>query len=170
MRESDYEAISASVELNSQNVNIFNNEIIGCIAIYSVLEHVKILSIAKTLLILPLACHNELVSYIGRASVNVKSIEQLAIRKPDVIANFNARYYSLLEVSVNSVLILNALKFINVLQDGRIELVEGKNFIPKRDKIVIGNRAANIIKSSAALAKIIEDNVENLYLQLRVKI
>lgn len=157
-------------QFNSDYVNIYNNEILGCIGIYSVIKHIKSISSAKALLILPLVFQNDLVSYISRSNVNVKSIEQLILRKPELISNFNERFYALLKVSVNSILMLHALGFLAINPNGRIELLGEGDFIPSYEKRVIGNRAIHIVKASSRVAKLLEDKVENLYLQLRVKL
>ncbi|MEF2095141.1 three component ABC system middle component [Bacillus sp. CFBP9009] len=155
---------------NNNYVNLYNNEIIGCIGIYSVTKHMKSISSAKALLILPMVFQNDLLSYMGRSNVDVKSIEQLILRKPDLLSNFNERFYSLLQVSVNSILILNALNFLTINPDGKIELLGERDFIPSYEKEEIGKRAFQIINVSYKVAKLLEDKVENLYLQLRVKL
>ncbi|WP_025722463.1 three component ABC system middle component [Paenibacillus polymyxa] len=166
--EAIIETIGNDITLNQ--TNIFNNEMIGCIAMYSVIRHLDSLSTAKAMLILPIAFHNQVVSYIGRANTEIKSIEQLLLRKPDLLANFNGRFYSLLEVSVNCIAILVALKFVSVNSEGTINVLKDKNFIPSREKKVIGSRASRIIDSASQIAKLFDDHVENLYLQLRVKL
>jgi len=169
---SDLGAMIESIgnDLTVNQTNIFNNEMIGSVAMYSVIRHLGSLSTAKAMLILPIAFHNQIVSYIGRANTEVKSIEQLLIRKPDLLANFNGRFYSLLEVSVNCIAILAALKFVSISSDGTINVIKDKNFIPSSEKKLIGSRASRIIDSASQIAKLFEDNVENLYLQLRVKL
>lgn len=155
-------------EVQGDYLNIYNNEIIGCISIYSVIRHLQNITAAKALLILPLTCHSQLLNYIGRANTDVKSIEQLLIRKPDSLANFNERFYSLLRVSTNSILMLSALDFVNIKTDGNIHFINGKDFIPNYNKEVIGKRAMQIIDKSSDIANLLDDKVENLYLQLRV--
>lgn len=169
---SELEAIIETIgsDLTVDQTNIFNNEMIGCIAMYSVIMHLESLSTAKAMLILPIAFHNQLVSYIGRANTDIKSIEQLLLRKPDLLANFNGRFYSLLEVSVNCIAILVALKFVSVNSKGKINVLKDKDFIPSKEKKVIGSRASRIIDSASQIAKLFDDDVENLYLQLRVKL
>lgn len=169
---SELEAIIETIgsDLTVNQTNIFNNEMIGCIAMYSVIRHLESLSTAKAMLILPIAFHNQVISYIGRANTDIKSIEQLLLRKPDLLANFNGRFYSLLEVSVNCIAILVALKFVSVNSKGEINVLKDKDFIPSKEKKVIGSRASRIIDSASQIAKLFDDDVENLYLQLRVKL
>lgn len=162
--------VEEASESNSNYVNIYNNELLGCIGVYSVIKHIKSISSAKALLILPFVFQNDLVSYIGRSNVHIKSIEQLILRKPELISNFNERFYALLRVSVNSILMLNALGFLAIRPNGKIELLGEEDFIPSYEKRVIGIRATQIVKASPKIAKLLEDKVENLYLQLRVKL
>lgn len=152
------------------NSNIYNNELIGCISIYHILKHSHTLSPAKAMLILPLVCHNGILSYLNRANTDVKSIEQLLIRKPELISNFNERFYSLLNTSINSILMLNAMNFISI-KEGLIYLIdEEKEFIPNKETKIIGKRAYKIIEASGTVSRLLDDKIDNLYLQLRVKL
>ncbi len=79
--------------------------------------------------------------------------------------NFNLRFYDLITVSLNSIALLcdiGILKFQNdvLIYCGEIDFA--------LDKKVWGSRAINIIKASEYLAEILEDDVKNLYLHLRV--
>ena len=159
-----------SSHFHSNYVNIYNNEILGCIGVYSIIKHIKSISAAKALLILPLVFQKDLVSYISRSNVHIQSIEQLILRKPELISNFDERFYALLKVSVNSIFILNSLGFLAIKPNGKIELLGEEDFIPSYEKRVIGKRATQIVKASPKIAKLLEDKVENLYVQLRVKL
>lgn len=150
--------------------NIYNNEIIGCIGIYSVIRELEYISSAKAMLILPLILQNDLLKYVNHSRVNIKSIEQLIIRKPDLLANVSVRFYSLIEITINSILILSSLEFITIDAKGIIRIVKDKDFLPIKDKKTIGNRGLEIIKGSRKIAELLGDSVENLYLQLRVRL
>lgn len=155
----------------SDYVNIYNNEIIGAIAIYSVLKHIKQVTPAKALLILPLILQRDLAIYLSKGNVNLNSIEQLILKKPELLSNFNERYYSLLKLSLNSILMLKELGFINISFTGKIELINHEEeFVPESKMKVIGKRARYIIKAAPKIANILKDRIENLTIQLRVKI
>ncbi|TFE03846.1 three component ABC system middle component [Jeotgalibacillus salarius] len=149
--------------------NLYNNELIGCVAIYNVLSQSKTISSAKAMLIIPLMCHNGFLSYINRANTDLKSIEQLVIRKPELVSNFNERFYSLMLNSINSISILNSINVIE-FSENNIKISEKKDFYSIEQTSKLGLRAKKIIAASPTVAKLLEDDVENLYLQLRVKL
>lgn len=152
--------------------DLYNNEIIGSIGVFSVINELSPISCAKVMLILPFLFHNDLVRYLNHSSTKVKSIEQLILKKPEFISNFNERFYDLIETSFNSILILNSLDIIYINKDGKIMINEGnKNKLLKDlTKNKIGIRASNMVKASQKLAYLLTEDVDNLYLQLRVKL
>lgn len=170
MTNNNWELNQEYTESYDNYLNIYNNEAIGCLAIFAILQKLNVVSVAKSLLILPLAFQDELVSYVGRAKSDIKSIEQLIIRKPDLLSNFNSRFYSLLNVSLNSLLMLISLGLIKIDANGKIHIIEDKEFITSYEKKIIGERANNILKSSSGIAILLDDNTDNLYLQLRVRL
>lgn len=156
---------------HSDYINIYNNEIIGSIAIFSVLKYIKKVTAAKALFILPLILQRDLAIYLAKGNVNLKSIEQLILKKPELLSNFNERYYSHLKLSLNSILMLKELGFIKITPLGIIKLINiEEEFVPESKIKVIGNRAKYIIKAAPKVANLLEDKVENLTIQLRVKI
>ncbi|HDX9579644.1 TPA: hypothetical protein ROX88_003239 [Bacillus pseudomycoides] len=150
--------------------SLYNNEIIGAFSIFEVTRHLQTISCAKAMLILPLVSHDQTVSYLRR--YNVKSIEQLIVRKPEYFSNFNQRFTSLFTTSINSILILNTLNVITIKKGSLIEFNSNKEseIFYQNDKKILGTRAINIIKASDKLSELLDDSVENLYLQLRVKL
>ncbi|MED1919082.1 DUF6521 family protein [Bacillus thuringiensis] len=156
---------------NNDTFSLYNNEFIGSLSVFNVLKFMKEPTAAKILLVLPLVFHNDLVSFLNNGKTKVRSIEELIIKKPEFVSNFNSRFYSLIRVSINSILILQKMKLINIGEDGIINLVdEQKELLPSYDKKSIGNRALNIIKSSQVIADILDEKVEKIYLQLKVKL
>lgn len=149
--------------------SVYNNELIGCISIYSVLKECKTLNPAKAMLIIPLMCHNGILSYINRTNTDIKSIEQLIIRKPELISNFSERFYSLLVNSINSVSILNSLELIE-FSESNILKNDKRYLFSAEQESELGVRARKIITAAPTVSKLLEDDVENLFLQLRVKL
>ena len=154
--------------LSEYRIDVFNNELIGCIAMYYVIKNLEELSLAKVMLILPMAFQDQLITYIGRKNVNINSIEQLLIRKPELLANFNERYYSLLKTSINCIGLLSALDKISIEKKGQINISNKESFFPLDDKKAVGDRAMRIINCAPKISILLNDNIENLYLQLRV--
>jgi hypothetical protein len=145
---------------------IFNNEAFGTVAIASVMRYSKILSYSKALLILPFFAHKETLELLKRSNSDVRSIEQLIAKKNNLVTNFNARYLSLLPISINSIVLLNEIRVLEN-NSGNIEYC-GNSFDFNHKKL--GNRARDIIKASEKLSYILQKDATNLYLQLRVQI
>lgn len=157
---------------NNFSSNLFNNEVLAVIALFFVLRHFGEMSSSKVMLILPIAFHNKIISYINDSRTDVKSIDQLIIKKPEFFSNFNERFYSLLELSVNSILILASMNLVLIQADGKIILKSDDeslllNSMKERD---IGARAFSIVRASKDIGQLLNQRKENLYLQLRVKI
>lgn len=157
---------------NSIESELYNNEIIGIISMCVVLSKFSSLSFSKTMLILPIATHNALISYLNDSRTHVKSLEQLIIKKPEFFSNFNQRFYSLLELSVNSILISIKLGLTFIDKDGELRVNNHSEipFFHEKKLSSLGIRASKIISASAAIADLLYDDVENLYLQLRVEL
>ncbi|MGJ9458509.1 three component ABC system middle component [Oceanobacillus sp. CF4.6] len=157
---------------NYSSKQLFNNELLGLISIFYVLKHVGKISSSTAMLIQPITFQNRIVSYINDSRTDVKSIEQLIIKKPEFFANFNGIFYSLIDVSTNSILILSSMDIIRIQDNGDISLKTNDenlllNSTEKRD---IGARANNIIRASKSVGELLNDRKENLYLQLRVEL
>lgn len=140
---------------------------IGAIAIYSVLLHLQTISVAKSMLIFPFISHQGTLDFLKNNNTTLRSLEEFIIKRPDFFSNYNDRYYSLLTLSVNSLILLK-----------EIELIEIKNSIisinPERklaiNKETYGLRAFNISIAGKKLSGILNDSDKNLYLQLKVKL
>ncbi|MCP3032656.1 DUF6521 family protein [Halobacillus sp. A1] len=143
----------------------FNNEAIGMVAIASVLNYMQRVSISKAMLILPLALHEPTINYLKLKSVKVKSLEQLIADKYHLLTNFNKRYKSLMPISLNSLFLLEEMEIIS-MKGGIISLEKEINFDDSR----LGKRGKNVNKSALNIKNILDDDVEYLYLQLRVEL
>lgn len=156
------------------STDLYNNEILGCVSLYAVIaESTSPFSPAKVMLILPFAMHNSLVSYLNDSRTKVASIRQLLIKKTEFFSNFNARFYSLLDISVNSLLILFKLELVLFDVNGNIvaktDTDEYLNLLSKER--ILGKRAINIINASATIANLLVNaDSKGLYHDLRVEI
>lgn len=147
--------------------DLYNNEIICAISIYSVLQHLKYISISKALLIFPIVSHQGSLDFLKNNNTTIRSLEEFIIKKPNYFSNYNERYYSFLTLSINSLLFLKEIRLIQI-QDCQIILNEQESL--KLEKDTVGQRALNIAEAAPKLATILTDNDRNLYLQLRVKL
>jgi hypothetical protein len=167
--DSTFREISSSFETIESN--LYNNEIIGVLSIYSVMGKFSNISPSKALLILPLATHNALVSYLYDSRTIVKGLEQLIVKKPEFFSNFNQRFYSLLELSINSILILIKLDLVSIDQHGQLILNSyAQPLFENSKRSLLGIRAQKIIQASSSIADLLIEEVPNLYLQLRVEL
>ena len=148
---------------------LFNNEAIGIIAITSVLKECKELSYGKSMLILPFLFHDEITSFLKRANVVVRSSEEMIVKKITLFGNFNSRYYSLLPITINSLMILKEMRVIKI-NGNKIFYTETTRGIDL-DVCGLGKRAGKIIKASKRLSDLLLLEDENsLYLKLRIQL
>ena len=157
-------------DINSlkNNLFIYNNEAISTIALGYFMSRVKVISIPKFMLVLPFVLHEQTLRQLNNNSIN-RSLEELIIKKPLLLSNFNSRFKDFLPLSINSVTILNELQVIK-LDRKYIYYNEDSNFRTRELKD-IGNRIQKIIKGIDSLIEIIT-NIDNnsLYLTLKVEL
>lgn len=152
----------------NQSKYLFNNEAIGAIAISSVLQKCGELSYAKAMLILPFLFHEDSTTFLKRANAIVRSSEEFIIKKVSQFSNFNDRYYSLLPISVNSLMILREIGSIYIEADKIVNRYPQKINFNARN---LGKRANNIIKASERLSELLlAENESSLYLKLRIQL
>ena len=142
---------------------IYNNEAIGVVAIYLVVKNLKEIDYSKAMLILPLMLNDKLIKFIGRANTKVRGIEELIIKKGQVLTDFNEFYLEMLPISINSLIILNEMKVIEI-ENG---IIRFKDKELKVD-LEVSKRIKKMLKSVESICEILKLKNENLYLQLRV--
>lgn len=166
--KSEVESLS---HLDLKESNLYNNEMIGILSLYFVMEKFSTINSSKAMLILPLSTHNALVSYLNDSRTKVKGLEQLIVKKPEFFSNFNQRFYSLLELSINSMLILIKLDIVILDQNGHLKINPIAHPLVSDNKTaLLGKRAQKIIRASSSIADLLVEDVSNLYLQLRVNL
>ncbi|PFB29919.1 three component ABC system middle component [Bacillus cereus] len=144
---------------------LYNNELIGSIAIASVLKHLKKATISQCALILPLVSHKDTLNFLKRKNSVVRSMEEFITKKPHFFVNFDQRYVSLLPVSMNSIILLKEIGLVNI-ENEFIHYIHENKFEYTNE--TLGKRVEDIIKSSSTLSCLLDDDIANLYLQLRV--
>jgi hypothetical protein len=148
--------------------NIYNNEGIGAITMASVLEHCQELSYSKAMLILPVLFHDESVTALKRSNAVLRSSEELMAKKVGLFGNFNARFYSLLPISINSLLILKDMGVIDIKE--KMVSIRNNNQLDFSDQS-LGKRAEGLIKASSRLAEILtSEDDQSLYLKFRIQL
>ena len=153
----------------SMKIENYNNVGIGLVALLSVIKHFEDLDYAKALLIQPLLLHNPLTNYVKKANVVINGIEDLTLSKVEYFLNYNDRYFSLLPLSINTILIAEKMKFIK-LEDTKI--IVNKSNIKAFDfnSKLLGKRAKNIIAASANISRLLKEESSELYFKLRVEV
>lgn len=142
----------------------YNNLGIGIISIMSVLNKLEVLAIEKVFLILPIITNSELLSYLGRKDVEMMGIEQLIPHKIKCFVNFNKRFYDNLSVCINSLQYLFDMKYISI--NGSL-IMKNKD-LPFDKKM--GKRAERIYNASERISKLLKENSNKLYLNLKVEL
>jgi len=146
------------------NLENYNNIGITSIAINSVLSLSKELSLSKALLIMPLFTSKALTAHLSRKTTEIKSIEKLISEKTPLFSNFNKRYYDSLTNSINAIQLLIETNQISILDD---KLISKQSFQYKKS---MGKRAEKINTTSQNISKLLNENIEKLYLNLRIEL
>lgn len=152
---------------NKYHRDLYNNEMIAAFSIASVLLHLKKATISQLILIMPIITDKKTLDFLSKKSTKVRSIEELVIKRPECLINFNNRYLSNMIVSLNSLVLL---------QDMKIIILDNKNVYHNDfsrldfNSEMLGSRLKKIISCSEKLANLLDDRIENLYLQLRVNL
>jgi hypothetical protein len=150
------------------NLFIYNNEAISTIALGYFMSKVRIISLPKFMLVLPFVLHEQTLKQLNNNSIN-RSLEELIIKKPLILSNFNSRFKDFLPLSINSVTILNELGIVQL--DREYIYFNEKSIFNKRDLNEIGDRIKKIMKGIDSLIEIITNNDNNsLYLTLKIEL
>ena len=142
---------------------IYKNEAIGVVAIYSVIKELEEIEYSKAMLILPLMLNDKLIKFLGRANTKVRGIEELIIKKGQVLTNFNEFYLEMLPISINSLIILNEMQVIEI-ENGIIRIIKKEI----KFDLDVSKRTNSMLKSVKGICEILKIQSESLYLQLRV--
>ena len=141
-------------------ISLYHNELLGAVSIASVLQYNN-LSSAKILFILPLLFHNETLNYFLKHKPH--NIKTFATQNSKIIENFDNRFYSLLPITINSVLIAKELNFIKIEQNKL-------SFNIFDFDTSLGKRAEKIILASQKIASLLETETSDLFFYLKVRI
>lgn len=147
--------------------SFYNNEILTGIAILSVLHEVEELEVSKALLVQPILSYRGVLNFVKKKNVKIRSIEELISKKSLQFCNFNKRYFDNLELSMNAILLMKQLGFLDIRDD---KLVRGNVKFDLDDK-TLGDRANEIIKGASNISNAInKGDASNLYLSLRIEL
>lgn len=148
------------MKLNS----LFNNEIIGIYSILIYLKKAKVIELEKYLLLLPILLNDDLVKFIKSKSTKTRSIQELCLKKYDLLVNFNFKYYDLVETSINCLELLSDLEYIKI-KENKIILNDELDY-----RIVYNRRLKNIETAIDEIVELLNIDTSSLYFELRVMI
>jgi hypothetical protein len=97
----------------------YNNIGISLVGFLSIIRFFDEIEYSKSLLISPILLHNKTVIYLKSQTTKPKGIEDLIASKIEFFLDFNKRYYSFLELSVNTIIIAQKMNFI-ILKNNKI--------------------------------------------------
>ncbi len=140
---------------------VYNNEAICAIAIYSVLKEFGYLNYSKVALIPPLVFNNKLIAVFS-GKHKIRGLEELMIKKGELLTNFNNQYTNFLPLMCNALLLLETMGVITIIEQGIV--ITEKEF----RMLGVGARADKIVKCAPKIATLLREDIEKLYLQLRV--
>lgn len=143
------------------------NEIVTGISILSVLSLVNKMEITKCLIIEPLLNHNALLKMLSRKNSNVRSIEELIIKKQEAFNNFSDRYKESVLLSINSIMLMSQMGLLKIDNDSLIFLGHDFNFSEKS----LGKMTLDRISAGKKITRILERiDAASLYLALRIEL
>ncbi|GGJ13053.1 three component ABC system middle component [Paenibacillus hunanensis] len=151
----------------NEKKEIYNNEVFAALVIYNVIKKMNTIELTKALLIMPFISHKQTMKFLKNENTRINGIEEFIVKKPRFFLNFNDRYYSLLTVSLNSIMLLAELEVVSIENDWLLV-----NEMKPMDITLenCGERIFDVTKAIDKLSKLLNEKKENLYLQLRVEL
>lgn len=143
---------------------LYNNFGICSFGMAFTLRHITPLPLSKSLLIMPLISHKDLLQYLSRKTTSIQSLEQLLVSHQKCFSNFNARFYDSLPTSINAIQFLTEMAMIDLVE-GEIVSVQELDYVP-----AMGKRAQKIFDASQHIAEILKFDAAPLYTNLRIQI
>lgn len=143
------------------SISIHNNEAIASIVIRMFLEKYGSINYSKSMLILPFLLQPELVSFLKNKRTVIRSLEELIIKKGELLINFNARFNEMLPLTINSLYILDQAKIIIISDD---------DIIPNSYIESDGKRINDIKEAIPQLCELFSESSDSIYLKLRIQL
>ena len=143
---------------------LYNNFGICSLGMAFILQHLAPLSLTKSLLVMPLITHKELLQYLARKTTTIHSLEQLLVSHQKCFSNFNSRFYDSLPTSINSIQFLADIAMIDLVE-GELISLQKLDYDP-----AMGKRAQKIFDASQCIAEILKSDTAHLYTNLRIQL
>lgn len=145
---------------------LFQNELIGTVAIQSALENSfeHRLSLSKTMLVLPLLFDKTIRSILKKKNSVVLSSKDLLLSNPEAFITVRARYEDLAITSLNTIILTMELGM--TIQKGDYLILNKQIFFQNNSEI--GKTALDILASGPKLGLILNENTVDLYQAFRI--
>jgi len=143
---------------------LYNNFGISSLGMAFTLRHLAPLPLSKSLLIMPIISHKDLLQYLARKTTTIQSLEQILVSHQKCFSNFNARFYDSLPTTINAIQFLAEMAMIDLVE-GEIVSVKELDFVPD-----MGKRAKKIFDASQRIAEILKSDTAHLYTNLRIQL
>lgn len=145
------------------NHNNYNNLAICSASLLIILNKVEKLELSKAILIYPIIMHSETLTFLSKKSTKNRKLNSLLLTHPSFFINFNDRFYNSLALTLNSIQYLVATDQINF---DKTLMIKRNIKISKNN----GKRALLIEKASYKIVHLLDQPIEELYLNLRIKL
>lgn len=141
-------------------MSLYNNELLGIFAFQEFMYIKKDIELSNLMLLLPIIFHKKSLSYLSNKNINIISIQNLILTKPEILVSLNKRYYNFLSNSINCLSLC--------LENNLLELRNGNIYFLKRmfnenDLPNLGNRALKIQASMMNLVSLLSSDSSQLY-------
>lgn len=143
---------------------LYNNFGICSLGMVFTLRHLTSLPLSKSLLVMPIISHKDLLQYLARKTTTIQSLEQILVSHQKCFSNFNARFYDSLPTSINAIQFLAEIAMIDLVES-EIVSVKELDYVPD-----MGKRAKKIFDASQRIAEILKSDTAHLYINLRIQL
>ena len=141
----------------------YNNLAICSASILIILDKVETLELSKALLLFPIIMHSEMLTFLSKKNTKKRKLNSLILTHPSFFINFNDRFNDSLITTLNSIQYLIASNQITF--DEKL-MINRKINIDKK----YGERVLLIDKASYKIIYLLDQSIDELYLNLRVKL
>ncbi|MCS3554376.1 MULTISPECIES: three component ABC system middle component [unclassified Sphingobacterium] len=141
----------------------YDNIAIGSLVIDKVISTLGNVSLAKSILILPLLLHDPIIKRLSSAA-KYRSIDEFLVKERINLGDINLRMENMLPLSINCISVLLDLKRIQQQDQTLLSLIT----FEETSKIDIGSRASKIIKVIEKSSFLFNEEDHSTYLKFNI--
>ncbi|MFW1849180.1 three component ABC system middle component [Acinetobacter guillouiae] len=142
-------------------IESYNNIAMCTSSLHLIISKKKSIELSKALLIYPLIMHDETLIFLAKKSTKPRRLNSLISTHPLYFINYNERFINSLPISLNSIQFLLSTK----------KILFQKNLICNSELKITkqyGKRLSLVEKASDKIIYLLDQPLEELYLNLRV--